>query len=421
MKHGGATFSRAASLLFAGGLLVGLLWPQTSSAIPAFARKYGAGCNLCHYPNIPRLNSYGERFRRAGFRTEQEIDKSQEITKVGDFLSVRGRVHYQADFLDHVNDQNRFRLNDVTFFYAGAFSPHFSAFTETEIGQDGEVELLATAHAIYGEWGNFASVRVGQMHTLTRTGFGGLDRPTGISTPAIFTSRELTLGGVPFRLSEDQRGIEVAYVYQDSRIYAQVLNGVNVENGVGKGRAGDDADQDKDYLFAFEQIVDDIASGFTLFGYRGTVHFDPSTGDFAKGPANRFDFWRYGVTGNKVIEAGPVNLDFLAGYVRSEDEVRPVSLLNNGRDISGNAFFVGLEQYFKDYDFTLFQRYDHINPKVGFSGDETKIGTVGVVAPVEDYLRVALEGSIINKEPAISKRPKDTNDYRVLGEVQFNF
>jgi len=418
-------FSRTtASLLFAAGLSV-LLWPQTSSAIPAWTRKYGAGCNLCHYPNVPRLNSYGERFRRAGFRTEQEIDKSQEITKVGDFLSVRGRARYQANFLDHVDDSNEFRLNDVTFFYAGALSPHFSAFTETEVGQDGDVEVLATAHGIYGEWGNFATIRVGQMHTLTRTGFGGLDRPSGISAPAVLTSR---LGGVPFRLSEDQRGVEVAYVYQDSRIYAQLLNGVNVVNGVGRGRHGSDADQDKDYLFAFEQIVDDIASGFTLFGYRGTVHFDPISGNFASGPANRFNFWRYGATGNKVIEIGPVNLDILAGYVRSEDEVNSVSAMNGGRDISGNAFFAGLEWYFKDYEFTLFQRYDHINPKVGHSDDETKIGTIGVVAPVEEYLRVALEGSIVNEEPRVSGFPprvsgfpKDTNDYQVLGEVMFNF
>jgi len=399
--------------LAAAATLVGLVLPSTALAIPAWARKYGASCTLCHYPNIPRLSSAGERFRRAGYRMPDEIGKDQEITKVGNFLAARGRVRYDAKFPDHGDNTNSFQLSDATFFYAGAFSQHFSAFVENEIGQDGDIDLLASAHGILGEAGNYATVRVGQMHTLTRVGFGGLDRPTGITATKLFG--KLTTSKVPFQLGTDQKGLEIAYVYQDSRLLAQVLNGVDNSSGLQKGN---DGDQDKDYLVAFEQIIDDIASGVSVFAYRGFFHDRTAAPGF-----QRYAFWRLGATGNKLIDLGdvvPLNLDIMAGYVRSEDEVP------SAPNISGNAFFVELQQYFRDLGCTTFERYDYINPQLGHVEDERHIGTIGIVAPLEEYVRVALEGSITSFDQGSTPRRivdpnRDLNDREVLAEVQFNF
>jgi hypothetical protein len=404
-------------------LLGSTFLPATALAIPAWGRKYGTSCSLCHYPNVPRLNSYGQRYRRAGFRTEGEINKDQEITNVGNFLSVRGRLRYQADFQDHGATTNDFRLNDITLFYAGTLSKHFSAFTESEVAQDGDWDVLATAHGIYGEWGNFATIRLGQMHTLTRVGWGGLDRPTGITTPAPL-SAVLTSGGVPFKLNEDQKGLELTYVYNDSRVIAQVLNGVNIRGGVAKGRSGTDDDQEKDIVLAFEQIIDDIASGFTVFGYRGVAHFDPTTGGVAKGPANRYEFYRFGATANKVFDSG---FEIQGGYVRAEDSVPN----ERGRDISGNSFYVQAEQYLQSLGLTFLGRYDYVNPRLGHSEDEVHTGTLGAVATLEEYVRVALEASLASHDDtAHSKRRgnpggptnfRDLNDTRLLAEVMFNF
>lgn len=44
----------------------GQLW-AAGGRIPAFARRYGVSCNLCHNP-IPTLTSFGERFASNGFR-----------------------------------------------------------------------------------------------------------------------------------------------------------------------------------------------------------------------------------------------------------------------------------------------------------------------------------------------------------------
>src|SRR5688500_4053656 len=57
-------------------LLLGLALPTPVEAIPAFARKYGVSCSLCHSP-FPRLNAFGESFAANGFEfspTEQPRD-----------------------------------------------------------------------------------------------------------------------------------------------------------------------------------------------------------------------------------------------------------------------------------------------------------------------------------------------------------
>lgn len=46
--------------------VVAALLPPPAHAIPAFARKYGVSCNLCHDP-APRLNAFGEQFAANGF------------------------------------------------------------------------------------------------------------------------------------------------------------------------------------------------------------------------------------------------------------------------------------------------------------------------------------------------------------------
>jgi hypothetical protein len=47
-------------------VLLPFVTPADASAIPAFARKYGVSCNLCH-STVPRLNAYGEQFAGNGF------------------------------------------------------------------------------------------------------------------------------------------------------------------------------------------------------------------------------------------------------------------------------------------------------------------------------------------------------------------
>ncbi|HEV8374991.1 MAG TPA: hypothetical protein VGR38_02020, partial [Candidatus Polarisedimenticolia bacterium] len=65
---------RIATLLVMGGAAMAL-FPSRASAISAWSRKYEVPCSTCHFPAPPRLNVYGEKFRRAGYRTPEEFNK----------------------------------------------------------------------------------------------------------------------------------------------------------------------------------------------------------------------------------------------------------------------------------------------------------------------------------------------------------
>jgi hypothetical protein len=55
-------------LLCVAGLLA---LAESAAALPAFARRYQVGCQLCH-TGYPRLNEVGERFKERGLRLERE-------------------------------------------------------------------------------------------------------------------------------------------------------------------------------------------------------------------------------------------------------------------------------------------------------------------------------------------------------------
>ncbi len=74
------------------------LYVQNANAIPAFARKYGFSCNVCHVPGFPKLNDAGNIFRDQGYQFggDGDLPTHQGIT-MGYFpLSFRTTVGYQA-------------------------------------------------------------------------------------------------------------------------------------------------------------------------------------------------------------------------------------------------------------------------------------------------------------------------------------
>jgi hypothetical protein len=401
-------------------VLVGLLgmdfiWVGEAQAIPAWTRKYEQPCTMCHYPAVPRLNTLGHKFRQAGFRMPDEFNKDISAENVSHYVAVRGRGRYSYTNFDDENkrDTNEFDWNDTTFFYAGPVGTNYAGFAELEWDAEDEIALVASISGVWGGPDHFTTLRVGQFHTLSRVGFAGFDRPTGISTPSI-RSADLTTGGARFTLGADQRGVELAHVFQmgflpeRSRLIAQVTNGVNE---AGSGTEGD-IDAQKDFLLAIEQILDDRASGFTLIYYSGTYHSDAS--DLSV--ENRIGFQRYGGTFAWVL---PVGFEVQGGVILSTDEPKA----ENTDEINGNAFYVELEHYFAPWELTALARFDSVDPNDDSEAkdDQTSIITVGVVMPLQEWLRLAVEGSATTKEKAISGTGEETTDNRIVAEAMINF
>lgn len=410
MKRVNLSFYAVWSLIFLSSLIgVGIIWTSKAHAIPAWARKYDQPCVMCHYPAVPRLNTLGHKFRQAGFRMPDEFNQEIKAENVSHYVSARGRGQYVFTDLEDkmARDISDFRWNDTTLFYAGPVGRNFAGFAELEWEAEDAIGLVASISGLLGSPDHFTTLRVGQFHTLSRVGFGGFDRPTGISTPAIRSSN-LTKN-VKFTLGADQRGLEVAHVMQTrlfperSRIIAQITNGVD-NNGSG---AENDIDSQKDYTLAFEQILDDRASGFTLLYYSGIYN-----GSATLLVADRYKFQRFGGTFAWVL---PVGFELQGGYIRSMDDPKDVSK----EKVNGNAYYLELEQYFASMEITGLLRYDFVDPDDDAEDDRTTTITAGIVRPLQEWLKVSVEGAAKTKEA--SPPGEDTTDYSATGELMINF
>lgn len=381
---------------------------RESGAIPAFARKYNADCAMCHYPVYPRLNSFGQQFRRAGYRTPTEFGKDQDVTKIGNFLA--GRIRTQLAYTDVKGeiDRTEFRLAELGLIYAGAFTRNFSGWISEKTFNGSNATFTGKVYGVFGSPDNFLSIRAGQMAMLYGEGFGGLDRPVLVSANPIYS---LPLTGEPgtsplkHTFAMQQRGAELAFVHGPGRILVQASNGLDQNGttipstpGAAAGVAGagvtpsGDIDRQKDVLVAYEHILDEIASGFTVFYYNGTTHAGVVNSLATGGPArvNRAYAWnRYGVNINKVFNiAGIGFLEFQGGYLRSDDRV-PVQ--QAGGNIHGNAWYVESQQYIAGPELTFVERYSVIDNNVAPSNTTRKDYTIGAVTPLQTWLRLTAE------------------------------
>lgn len=386
---------------------------QTSEAIPAFARKYKADCAMCHYPVVPRLNSFGQQYRRAGYRTPGEFNKDQDFLNVNNMLA--GRIVSQFVYEDEEGKVARteFRNPDVSLYYSGAISRNFSAWIHVTANNSTDVDFHGHIQGILGEPSSFFSFRIGQMHLLQQQGIGGFDSPVAISTTPI-NNVALTSTGKPvtFTFNKRQKGIELAYVRGPGQLRLQVTNGLN-EDGSGTADSGD-IDPDKDYLVAYDHILDDIASGFTVFYYHGTTHGTVTGGFPPSGIDREFNYWRAGVNVSKIFHIPDFGFfELQGGYTRSHDN-NPTGT-PAGTDIDGNAFYVESQQYITGPEVTIYERFSLIDPDLARDHSTRKDYTIGVVTPLQTWLRIAGEYTFTDNDAT------GLSDHVGILELQINY
>jgi hypothetical protein len=70
-----------------------LILGQAALAIPAFARKYGFNCNMCHVA-YPKLNDWGQRFRDNGYQVPGQVGFEKTAFETAIPLAVRTSAGY---------------------------------------------------------------------------------------------------------------------------------------------------------------------------------------------------------------------------------------------------------------------------------------------------------------------------------------
>jgi hypothetical protein len=348
----------------------------SAASIPAWARKYNVNCSTCHYPAPPRLNATGLRFRWAGYRMPEEMGEQVDVEKVQNYLSGGLEATYEAEKTTGQPSTGGFALPAIATFYAGPFGKNFAGFAELEFGPDNGTERIAQLSSVWGKEKAYGGFRLGQMHNFFEWGVAGFDRQIGVEAPTP-VGGPLT-SAVPFMLGEHALGLEGFYVRGSNRLSAQILNGMTPAGELGSF----DTDINKDVLVTDQYILDDAGSGLQVMGYYGSVVGLDTITD----PGLTSRFWRLGASANKIWS----NVQLIGAVVYGKDTKLPAA----APDQKGMGYWVeGQYTFPKKSDFTLYGRFEFLDPNTSSANDANRRFVVGAMLPVTvpQYLRATLE------------------------------
>lgn len=90
-------------------ILIGLFFilPEKGHSIPAFARKYGFNCNMCH-TSFTKLNDFGQRYRDNGYQMPGQEGKEKNVFDIAPPLSIRTST---GSTIYHKEDHTTFGAN----------------------------------------------------------------------------------------------------------------------------------------------------------------------------------------------------------------------------------------------------------------------------------------------------------------------
>lgn len=310
-------------------------------AVPAWSRRYGAPCGLCHaYPSL-QLTGEGLDFFRRGHRFKGDtFDKD---------LTTLLSSHIEWDYVAREGESTAFEKPDFHLHAGGALSSHFSAYVDANINND-----LESAYLQYtAERGSDAyfTARGGKISpTLVRNYGNGL--MASASTPLILT--DAALGENPFTFARDSFGVNVAGRWKGLFVEGGVLNGEDVPGQAAVGNH-------KDLYGSVEVTLPDQVTGVGVLYDRGGYDVgDPSAGLL-------FDrYERFGLFANFTRE----QFRLAGGYLYGTDQIDTQS----SRHLHGDYFQVDVHPVAWCVPFA---RWDDVSTEIEGETNRVQKGTLG--------------------------------------------
>ncbi|MDF1573076.1 MAG: hypothetical protein P1P82_15820 [Bacteroidales bacterium] len=246
-----------------------LFMVEQVQAIPAFARKYGISCTMCHTPAAPKLKDYGDTFAGSGFKLNDyqapryfQDAGDDKLSLIRDFpIAVRLDGYIQAGFSgDGKVDMSAPYL--VKLMSGGQLSEKLAYYFYFYMDEHGEIAGVEDAYVMYDNlFGTELDIYLGQFQVSDPL-FKRELRLT-FEDYHVYTSQ---IGLSDFNLKYD-KGILLAYSLPTSTdITFEVVNG----NGLsGLGEEGFfDKDPYKNYLGRISQDIGDFLR-IGAMGYLG--------------------------------------------------------------------------------------------------------------------------------------------------------
>lgn len=269
-----------------GGVVLALmplaltLFPSPVEAIPAFARRYGVSCALCHNP-APRLNAFGERFAGNGFRlapgedTPRTLNAGDALLTLPDHLPLAIRLDAYMTALSGTGSGTAYSDLQtpwvVKLLSGGPLSENISYYIYFMLTERGEVAGLEDAYL--------------QFDDVVVPGLTLMVGQFQVSDPMF--KRELRLSyedyqAYRYRVGDVradlayERGVMAVYSPREGTdLVAQVVNGRGLDEATGERRY--DPDRPKNVALRLSQDLGPVRAG--LFGYTGRERSEGRTSD----------------------------------------------------------------------------------------------------------------------------------------------
>jgi hypothetical protein len=325
-----------------------LMLADTGSAIPAFARKYGFNCNMCHTA-FTKLNDFGQRFRQDGYQIPGQEGYEKNVFATSIPLAMRTSMGLVVGGNDSTTTSS-FNINGLDILAAGVLHKNISFlliytprldepagdYTGADDGANpSQLGALESANLVFSNLvPDLLNVRVGRFepayHPISSKRTYYLISPYEIYTYG--TDRN------SFVYDDNQMGIEVT---GNSRVGFHYAAGVVNGNG-----ANPDNNKAKDLYLTMHQVIgrgegQSAGQRIGVFGYYG---WQPTILDSLTGPMGENEgggnkkFYRFG--GDVSFNYRTLNLRAL--FMQGVDD-KALNPLDSADDYEFNGGIVELD------------------------------------------------------------------------------
>ncbi|MHB1462466.1 MAG: hypothetical protein ACYC1M_14360 [Armatimonadota bacterium] len=363
-----------------------------AQAIPAFARREGVQCQMCHF-RPPELNEDGHAYLRLGLREDPpdvkgsmgETGKTDMGGKEGmpskapvaatpaplgqpllidwaKYLTVMGHHGFTAQ----TGQRTAFDAGVFDLWAAGPIDQKWSALANPSFDiQNGGSSVDQAYGQFISHWGDkFQSARFGKTLPLAIL-FNQGGPSMSISTPLVLSYGPDT--GTSWTPATQLRGLEIGAVN---------LPRWNVYVGAGQPHLESPLiglETHTDVYASAEYLIGENGNSVSLYGYSGRAWLSPA--------ATGQSFHRIGLFGNAFWPKTKAVVGYLTGR---DKDINDVSLDNTGGFL--------LVEHLLSERWAVYARYDHMRQDLTAGGSQTIQGpTIGVSWWAQTQIRLNLE------------------------------
>lgn len=285
-----------------------LFLPQAITAIPAFARKTGFNCNMCHTA-FPKLNDFGQRYRDHGYQIPGQEGREPTVFETAIPLALRtsvGHTYYHND----VGSTSGFHLYGLDLLAAGVLHRNISfLLVYTPRIDDPAADYLGSAMGR-----NPSQLAAVESASLVFSNLvpGVLNLKVGRFEPAygVLSSRRtfyLLQPYAPYQISSEFNSVQLGRNVFGIEAFGHLPSGLKYGLGVINGNNGDpDNNVSKDFYFSLSQTFgkgegQSAGQRIGIFAYLGRLP-EPFTGDIISpvGDSNDRPSWSFSRLGAHV-------------------------------------------------------------------------------------------------------------------------